>query len=189
MDTSVSRGALACTWTAPGSATEAGPWHDPGMTPRHLFAAAVLASLLLAPPAMAQVDSPAQAPCSLKARNAGTCEAPPPARDAGAPRASGERDPLWEGALLGGVVGAGYGVVGALLSDCPRAADRSCAGDRAALVALSTALGASIGLAVDAISQPELTGAPLPGPPASERRMGLPPPSSRGAGVRFKLAW
>ena len=103
--------------------------------------------------------------------------------------AAREHDPLWGGALLGGAVGAGYGAIGALLTDCPRGAARSCAGDRAALIALSTALGAGIGVAIDAISQPELTGAPLPGPPASERRMGMPPPSSRGAGVRFKLAW
>jgi hypothetical protein len=44
-------------------------------------------------------------------------------------------------------------------------------------------------LGMDAIIGPEFTGAPLPGPPASERRVGLAPPSSRGAGVRFKLAW
>ena len=65
----------------------------------------------------------------------------------------------------------------------------SCASDRAALIALSAALGAGVGLGMDAIIGLEFTGAPLPGPPASERRVGLPPPSSRGAGLRFKLAW
>ena len=85
----------------------------------------------------------------------------------------------------------GYGVVSALLSDdCPSSHDGGrCAADRAALIAVSTALGAGIGVAVDAVLRPELTGAPLPGPPASERRIGLAPPSSRGAGVRFKIAW
>ena len=150
---------------------------------------ALLVSVLCALPARAQAPAGSDAPCSIAARADGGCEAPSPDRAEPPSAAQGDRDSLWEGALLGGAVGAGYGAIGALLSDCPRGAGRSCAGDRAALVALSTALGAGIGLAVDAIIRPELTGAPLPGPPASERRMGLPPPSSRGAGVRFKLAW
>ncbi|WP_396626367.1 hypothetical protein [Luteitalea sp.] len=160
------------------------------MTPRHVSRLVLLASLVLASPSLAQPTGAEPAPCSLKARTEGACDAAAPQpRDAAERPAAVDRDALWEGALLGGAVGAGYGLVGALLSDCPRGSDRGCATDRAALVALSTALGAGIGVAIDAISRPELTGAPLPGPPASERRMGLPPPSSRGAGVRFKLAW
>lgn len=159
------------------------------MTPRLVSRVVLLASMLVGPHAFAQPPGkPVDTPCTMAARSAGACDASPAGARDGAETIV-ERDAVWEGALLGGAVGAGYGAIGALLSECPRGAGRSCAGDRAALVALSTALGAGIGLAIDAISQPELTGAPLPGPPASERRMGLPPPSSRGAGVRFKLAW
>ncbi len=161
------------------------------MTPRRVSLVVLLVSLSFAPPVFAQARDRTDTPCSLRDRTEGTCEAAPAqaARDVMPGARAADRDPLWEGALLGGAVGAGYGVVGALLSECPRRTARSCAGDRAALVALSTAFGAGVGIAIDALTQPELTGAPLPGPPASERRVGLPPPSSRGAGVRFRLAW
>jgi len=108
------------------------------------------------------------------------------------PRATprGDTDSLWRGVLLGGTIGLGAGATVAMLADCPSSrAGRHCGADRASLIALSTALGAGLGLGMDAVIGPEFTGAPLPGPPASERRIGLPPPSSRGAGLRFKLAW
>ena len=111
-----------------------------------------------------------------------------PATQQAAARA--EPDSLWRGVLLGGAIGLGAGATVAMLADCstPRT-HRNCGSDRASLIALSTALGAGLGIGMDALVGPEFTGAPLPGPPASERRIGLPPPSSRGAGLRFKLAW
>ncbi len=155
----------------------------------------LLAGVLLIPSRGAA--QPAEAPCPVRARADGTCDAAAasPARPAssGATRRDAARietDSLWEGALLGGAVGLGAGATVALLADCPHArSSGSCASDRAALIALSAVLGAGVGLGLDAIVGPEFTGAPLPGPPASERRVGLPPPSSRGAGLRFKLAW
>jgi hypothetical protein len=141
---------------------------------------------------------PAEAPCPMRARAEGACDAA--AASAARPASSratrndvaarADTDSLWEGALLGGAVGLGAGATVALLADCPQTRDAgSCASDRAALIALAAALGAGVGLGMDAIIGPEFTGAPLPGPPASERRVGLPPPSSRGAGLRFRLAW
>lgn len=129
--------------------------------------------------------------CSIAGRAQGACE-PVPSSSGGRRDSSGsvEGDRLWEGALLGGAVGLGAGATVALLADCPGARTQgSCVSDRAALVALAAMLGAGVGIGMDALIRPEFTGAPLPGPPASERRIGLPPPSSRGAGVRFRLAW
>ena len=156
----------------------------------------LLAGALLIPARGAA--QPAEAPCPVRARADGTCDAaaasPARAASSGTKRRDAaariEPDSLWEGALLGGAVGLGAGATVALLADCPQArSSGSCASDRAALIALSAALGAGVGLGLDAIVGPEFTGAPLPGPPASERRVGLSPPSSRGAGLRFKLAW
>jgi len=154
----------------------------------------LLAGVLLLPSRAAA--QPAEEPCPMRARAEGGCDAAAPARP-GSSRANrndlagrADSDALWEGALLGGAIGLGAGATVALLADCPPArSGGSCAADRAGLIALSAALGAGVGLGMDAIIGPEFTGAPLPGPPASERRVGLPPPSSRGAGLRFKLAW
>lgn len=154
----------------------------------------MLVALLAVPDARAQADD---VPCALGVGPDGACKGAPsplvPSRLRPNPWDSATRvesDPLWEGAMVGGAVGMGYGVVSALVSDCPVGRDRArCTRDRAVLVAVSAALGATIGVGVDAMLRPELTGAHLPGPPASERRIGEMPPSSRGAGVKFKLAW
>ena len=160
------------------------------------FTGGLLLAFALAVPATVRAQSD-EVPCAFGVRPDGACAAAPsplvPSRLRPAPWDSATRveyDPLWEGAMVGGAVGMGYGVVSALVSDCPVGRDRGrCARDRAVLVAVSAVLGATIGVGVDAMLRPELTGAHLPGPPASERRIGEMPPSSRGAGVKFKLAW
>ena len=172
------------------------------MRTSHLTTSLLLAGGLLLPVnGFAQESrSPSQQPrpapedeCSILGRAQGTCDPASASSSPGAARDSATRvegDRLWEGALLGGAVGLGAGATVALLADCPSTRTHgSCAPDRAALVALAAVFGAGVGIGMDALIRPEFTGAPLPGPPASERRVGLPPPSSRGAGVRFKLVW
>jgi len=56
-------------------------------------------------------------------------------------------DPLWNGALIGGAIGAVFGLIGG--TKCSN--DFSCSGSTAGFVALGAATGAGIGIAVDAM--------------------------------------
>jgi hypothetical protein len=134
--------------------------------------------------------------CALRAAAEGTCgevraargqdPAPPPAAPA-APPPPRRRDSIRNGAIIGGVIGLAFGLLGSSIADCPgENPGGSCPGTRVGGVIVSTALWTGIGAGVDAMVTDRTTGAGLPGRGAPRGRMrALPPRPSVAMTVRW----
>lgn len=127
---------------------------------------------------------PSTGGCSLRAAADGSCghaamarlqdaaAASPPSTQAPAKR----RDSLKNGAIIGGAIGLGLGLVAAGISDCPGDdPSGSCPAARAGGVVLSTAFWAGIGIGLDALVTERTHALSPPASPTRNRPRTLPP--------------
>lgn len=160
---------------------------------RFAFVVVVTTGIIAAPQVGAER---LRAVCSLRSAAEGACDDaaiarlqdPAPATPAAtSPAPARRRDSLKNGAIIGGLIGLAFGVLGSSIADCPGDdPGGSCPGTRVGGVIMSTALWAGIGIGVDAMVTDRTPALASPGKSGPRRRTKtLPPRPSLATTVRW----